>query len=139
MNRCSPLSTRTLLRTLCLVWLACALAWPALAQTGLRKFPKQALRGNLVVTAPPRVELDGQTARLAPGARIHNTNNLLVLSGTLRGRELVVNYLRERNGLISEVWILTPREAEEERASAPTGRNYSFGFESRSPSDPINR
>ncbi len=44
-----------------------------------RQFPPNALRGDLVVTTAPEVQINGQAARLSPGARIHNsTNNALV-------------------------------------------------------------
>ena len=108
------------------------LAAPAWAQASPRNFPKQALRGNLVMTAPPLVELDGKAEKLAPGARIRGPQNLIVLPGSLRGQRFVVNYVRELNGQLHEVWILTPREAQEKRASASTGRNFVFESESGS-------
>ncbi len=137
MNRCFTLLHRFLLRRQAVSALALALALvvladPVLAQSSQRNFPKQALRGYLVMTAPPRVELDGKLEKLAPGVRIRNTQNLVVLPGSLRGRHMVVNYVRELNGLLHEVWILTPRETEEERASAPSGRNYVFESETNS-------
>ena len=77
------------------------------------------LRGKLVVTLPPEVTLNGKPDRLSPGARIHDTNNLLVMSGGLINRELVVNYVRDGHGLIHEVWILTPQEAAMKRPARP--------------------
>jgi hypothetical protein len=70
-----------------------------------------AQRGVLLVTAPPEVLLDGQPARLAPGARIRDRNNLLVVSGALIGQQLVVRYTRDPLGLLREIWVLTPAEA----------------------------
>ena len=55
----------------------------AQAQGTPRNFPESALRGKLVVTLPPHVTLNGKPDRLSPGARIHDTANLLVLSGGL--------------------------------------------------------
>ena len=81
------------------------------AQTVQRQFPPAALRATLVVTQPPEVLLNRSPARLSPGARIRGTNNLLVLSGTLVGQELAVNYLLDPQGFVHQVWILTAEEA----------------------------
>jgi hypothetical protein len=89
------------------------------AQGTPRTFPESALRGKLVVTLPPEVSLNGKPDRLSPGARIHDTSNLLVMSGGLINRELVVNYVRDGHGLIHEVWILTPQEAAMKRPARP--------------------
>ena len=117
MNRCSTLPLlRTRLRaTLLLGSLALAPLAPGLAQ-GLapQRIPPMAAnaqRGVLAVTAPPEVLLDGQPARLAPGARIRDRNNLLVVSGALLGQQLVVRYTRDPLGLLREIWVLTPAEA----------------------------
>lgn len=124
MNRClTPLSLRKA------AWLALALAGAASAQTGGRSFPPNALRGTLVVTAPPEVLLDGRADRLAPGARILNTQNLVTLSAGLVGQELTVNYRRDGAGLLHEVWILSPEEARDRRAGARSARSLLFGSE----------
>lgn len=84
-------------------------ALPAFAQAP-RHFPANALRGEIVVKLPPEVELNGQPARLAPGARIVDERNLLQLSGALVGKRLVVHYTRDNAGQPQQVWILTPAE-----------------------------
>ncbi len=71
----------------------------------------KAQRGVLRVVAPPDVLMDGQPARLAPGARIRDRNNLMVVSGALLGQDLVVRYTRDPLGLVHEVWVLTANEA----------------------------
>lgn len=115
MNRCFPnAATRRALLGLAGLGL-CTLA---LAQNAPRNFPAGALRGNLVVTQPPVVTIDGQTAQLSPGARIKGANNLLVLSGALVGQEVLVNYTVEPHGMVHEVWILTEAEAAEKRKRA---------------------
>jgi hypothetical protein len=97
------------------VTLAAALAvMPALAQSP-RNFTAKALRGELVIVQPPDVRLNGQPARLAPGARIRDENNLVQLSGSLIDRRLVVNYTSDLSGNLLDVWVLTP----EERARQP--------------------
>lgn len=117
MNRCTPHLISALL------FLAAStslVAIPANAQTGeeakVRRFPKAALRGNMVVLAPPVISMDGKTDRLSVGARIRDVNNHLVLSGPLLNQELVVNYLRDNTGQVHEVWILNSEEAREKRA-----------------------
>lgn len=117
MNRCfssHPTGRRGAALVLCLLGL-----WPATqAQAQSRQFPAQALRGTLVVLQPPAITLDGQPARLSPGARIRSQTNMLVMSGALVGQELTVNYLLEPHGLVHEAWILTPAEAAEKRPRA---------------------
>lgn len=83
-----------------------------------RAFPDTALRGKMTVVQPPEITLDGQPARLSPGSRIRNVNNTLALSGTLVGQELTVNYLRDGQGLLHEVWVLNAVEAADKRATA---------------------
>lgn len=89
---------------------ALATALPAAAQAA-RPFPATALRGELVVTAPPEVQLNRRPGRLAPGARIRGADNLLVLSGSLVGQRLLVHYTRDIEGNLLDVWVLTPAEA----------------------------
>lgn len=83
-----------------------------------RNFPANALRGEMLVVQGAEVRLNGQPARLAPGARIRDTNNLLAMSGAIAGQALAVNYTVESNGLLLDVWLLTPQE----KARAPWPR-----------------
>ena len=84
---------------------------PAAAQVQ-RHFPKTALRGSVAFGSnPPAVQLNGNDALLAPGARIHGMDNMLAMSGALAGQRYVVDYTLETNGLVYEVWLLTPDEA----------------------------
>jgi hypothetical protein len=94
------------------------LAAPLRAQIQPRTFPAKALRGTLVVTQAPAISLDGKAARLSPGSRIRGANNMLVLSGSVVGQELLVNYTLEHHGLVHDVWILTEAEAAEKRKRA---------------------
>lgn len=75
-----------------------------------RKFPPTALRGQLTITQPPEVTLNGGTARMAPGARIRNQSNLLVMWGAAVGQKLTVNYTVDSYGLLMDIWILRPDE-----------------------------
>jgi hypothetical protein len=127
MNRCavSSLEPRTRRAALVNAFVALAFAAPGAWVAGLlgvtvatsaqaqlpRVFPQTALRGEIVVTAPPEVLLNGQPARLAPGARIRGDNNMMQLSGTLVGQRLLVNYTVDPVGLVFDVWVLRPDEA----------------------------
>jgi hypothetical protein len=89
-----------------LLWAACTLAF---AQAN-RNFPATALRGEIVVTQPPELLLNGKPARLAPGARIRGVDNMLVMSGAAVGQTLVVHYTRDTTGQLLDVWLLTSAE-----------------------------
>lgn len=73
--------------------------------------PMQSLRGDIIFGQPPEVSLNGNTVRLAPGARIRDLSNLLVLSGNLIGQRYKVNYTIDTYGLLMNVWLLTAAEA----------------------------
>ncbi|MEO8921254.1 MAG: hypothetical protein ABI330_00215 [Caldimonas sp.] len=89
---------------------ALTLALPVAAQVQ-RNFPQSALRGALVFAQAPEVTLNGQLARLAPGARIRDANNMTVVPGSLIGSRFLVHYTIDLYGLVKDVWILTPGEA----------------------------
>ena len=108
----------------------------------VRDFPPTALRGTLQVVAPPQVLLDGRADKLSPGARIRNAQNMYIMSGTIAGQDLPVNYTRESNGMIHEVWLLTPAEAALKRPTAKggssvivgtDGKSVTFGIDNRAP------
>lgn len=98
-----------MLRCVCSLMLAAALALPAAAQAP-RNFSSKALRGELVFGTPPQVTLNGKPARLAPGVRIRDQNNRLQMPATLAGGKAVVNYTTELEGMLLDVWLLTPAE-----------------------------
>ena len=98
MYRCALLATACVVATM-----------PAAAQAP-RNFPATALRGEITITQPPELALNGQLGRLAPGARIRGQNNLLLLSGALVGQRLLVHYTRDSSGNLLDVWVLTPAE-----------------------------
>jgi hypothetical protein len=135
MNRCLHLPTIRFVTMLviALIWASISLPNPAAAQTPQREFPAAARRGVLEVTAPPAVLLNGMAERLSPGARIKGVNNMMVMSAALVGQPVVVNYLRDMQGLIHEVWILSAEEAREKRAGMAPVRNYVFGSDADAP------
>ena len=121
MPRCSPLPEPTIrpdtghpprrrLLGLAGAFLALAATGSALAQVA-RPFPAMALRGDIVFGQTPEIELNGRPARLAPGARIRGTDNMIALPASLTGTFGTVNYTVEPStGLVFEVWILRREE-----------------------------
>jgi hypothetical protein len=86
------------------------LAAPAAAQVQ-RVFPQNALRGAIVIGVAPDILLNDQRARLAPGARIRDQSNMMVVPSALTGGRYLVNFNLDTSGLVKEVWILRPDEA----------------------------
>lgn len=135
MNRCL---SRPRAR-LCTLWglaiLSAASLAPALsdAQTFQREFPAAARRGVLEVVLPPEVLLNGSAARLSPGARIKGLTNTVVLSGSLVGQRVLVNYVRDAQGLIHEVWILNEQEAQQKRKGMEPVTNFTFASDADKP------
>jgi hypothetical protein len=76
-----------------------------------RAFPQNALRGSLVIGTAPEAKLNGDPARLAPGARIRDANNMVVVPTAVTGGPYLVNYTLDSSGLVKDVWILRPDEA----------------------------
>ena len=80
--------------------------------TGMqRNFPQKALRGAVVIGEAPEIALNGKPARLAPGARIRDANNMSVVPSALLGGRFLVHYTVDTSGLVKDVWILRPDEA----------------------------
>ena len=120
MNRCLRSTLASVLLTTTLL----VLANMASAQEAVRPFPPAAKRATLQVTYPPDILLNGQAARLSPGARIRGTNNMLVLSASLAGQTLLVNYVKDSQGMVHEVWVLNATEAQQKREGASLPPNY---------------
>ena len=134
MNRCLNARKGLLLGlTTLLVAAAGLMPKPAAAQNFVRPFPAAARRATLEVTMPPNVLINGQAQRLSPGARIKGLNNQLVLSGSLVGQRVLVNYLRDPQGLIHEVWLLSEAEAQQKRAGMAPVTNFIFGSDADKP------
>jgi len=112
------------LRTAVLAGMVLLLTTVSTAQMAVRLFPANALRGVLEVTEPPMVLINGEPARLSPGARIKGVNNLIVLSGTLVGQRLLVNYVRDGQGMLHDVWILNEQEAQSNGANTVTPTTF---------------
>jgi hypothetical protein len=91
-----------------LVLLIALLAAPAAAQ--LRTIPHDARRAEIRHVRANVVELNGRAAQLAPGARIRDASNRIIVPTALPAGALV-RYRLDAGGEVREVWILTPQEA----------------------------
>ena len=92
-------------------WALAFLTLGAAAQTIVREAPRDVKPGVIEMSGASAVQVDGKPDRLSPGARIRDTNNLLVLPGSLAGRSVYTVYRREAaTGLVHEVWLLTEAE-----------------------------
>lgn len=101
--------------------LGLALLLPAAhAQGVVREAPRDVVPARMAVGNPPEITLDGEPARLSPGARIRDVRNMQVLSASLAGQSVPVVYRREIGGLVHDVWILTPEEFAKVQGLAPT-------------------
>ena len=132
MNRCPSLHSSLISIALAALIVPAGLSVPTLASAQLldpsatqneaanggRNFPPGTLRGSFMVVNSPEIQLDGQPERLSPGARIRSAQQMLVMPAYLTGQNLLVNYKLDPEGKVSEVWILTPEEAQAKRESA---------------------
>lgn len=128
MNRCKTLPDALVSVALGALFLAATPLYsaPAAAQVqtqeeaaaGGRNFPVGTLRGRFMVVNWPEIQLDGQPERLSPGARIRSPQHMMVMPAAITGQNLLVNYTRDAAGLVRDVWILTPEEAQAKRESA---------------------
>ena len=95
-----------------------ALLAPALdAHAQSRTIPAAARLGVLLVTQYPQAVLDDKPVRLAPGARVFSTVNIIVLPTTVTS-PTPVRYRLDNTGHVLDVWILTPAELERARTDA---------------------
>jgi hypothetical protein len=74
------------------------------------QIPAVATRADITFQGSADVVVDGKAARLAPGVRIFDTNNMLVMYGSLSGTVKAKLVLETTSGLVQSVWILTDRE-----------------------------
>lgn len=80
------------------------------AQAGiLRQLPPLAKKGELAGAAEWKVVIDGKTYPMAPGIRIRDTRNMIIVPFALKG-PAVVRYTQDVTGAVDNVWFLTPEE-----------------------------
>ena len=88
--------------------LIASLAVPAAAQ--LRTIPKDARLAEIRHVQANIVELNGRQVQLAPGARIRDTSNRIIVPTAVPAGALV-KFRLDVQGQVREVWILTREEA----------------------------
>ena len=86
----------------------------AFAQALFRVFPGPAELATFTPLNHPDILINQKPARLSPGALIRNTENRIVLLGSLQG-EYAVSYTKDFLGEVNLVWMLTPPEIEREK------------------------
>lgn len=102
------------------VSLLLASALTALNVTALGEEPGLApgtATGILEMGVFPAGEINGESVRFAPGARIHDQDKRLVLPASIANQRQRIAYTRDAQGLVNRVWLIT---AEQARALAAT-------------------
>ena len=80
------------------------------AQPRLVPIPAKAKRAKISFSGSNTVLVDGKQALLAPGARIFDSNNMLLMFASLNGTVVAKYTVEENTGLLMNVWVLTPEE-----------------------------
>jgi hypothetical protein len=88
--------------------LALACATQAWAE---RNFPERAKRGELKAYEYPSMKIGDKVYRLAPGSRIVNQQNLIIMPASLQVQTAPVMYILDTSGDLSRIWLLTEDEA----------------------------
>jgi hypothetical protein len=94
-------------------FLACliAIVTSALPAAAARTFPEKATRGELNAHQYPYMKIGDKTFRLAPGGKIYNHSNLIIMPVSLQTQNAQIFYLIDMQGDLSKVWLLTDEEA----------------------------
>lgn len=89
---------------------------PAAATAGTdRRIPDPVRLGVLKLGVFPGATLDGKTVMLAPGFRLHDGLNRVVVPASVIGASHTVAYQRGPLGEVLTAWIVTARERDEIR------------------------
>ena len=112
-----PTRRRTLLR-------AAALLLPLPALAIKRDFPRNAVRGQMTFGRDREVAVNGMREKLPLGVHVLDERNRPPLRGALEGKTFTVNYVRDRKGIIREIWLLTPQEAQRSMPADTATKRY---------------
>ncbi len=82
--------------------------------------PADARYGELKAFRHPEARIGDKALRLAPGAKIYNTQNLIIMPVAMPQQAKVL-YRLDTGGEIIELWLLTPAEAEAAKKRPRTG------------------
>jgi hypothetical protein len=96
--------TRRLL--LCLMLMLATLS----ALAAPRNFPANVQRGVMSASVYPQIMINGQAQLLAPGAKIFDDKNLIIMATSLLNNAYTVNYTIDAQGKIDRIWVLTNEE-----------------------------
>ena len=109
-SACVPPAIRSLLLLLLAMalQLAAGVAWAQ--QPRPVPLPADARYGELKAFQHPQARIGDKVLRLAPGAKIYNTQNLIIMPVGMPQQASVL-YQLDINGEIIELWLLTPAEA----------------------------
>jgi hypothetical protein len=77
----------------------------------LRSLPADTERGVIRHVRERDVEIDYKPMRLAPGATIRDTRNLIIVPASLPGDGALAEYTLDSQGMVFRVWLLTEQEA----------------------------
>ncbi len=81
-----------------------------LGHAAARDFPPQSKSGTLNAFDRPYVKIGSTTYQLAPGARIRDQSNGIILPATLPIGAKVIYTLEATTGFLFEIWLLAPGE-----------------------------
>src|SRR5215813_5805258 len=102
--------------------LVCLCLLSAGAHAQARNIPEQAKAGAITHLQDMIVAINGVAVRLAPGVQIRDQSNLLIVPTAVPPGSQV-KYMLDQEGLVRQVWILTPEEAQQPATSSATGNN----------------
>jgi len=102
-------------RALLLLSIALAVV-PVAAQQ--RMIPADAKRGFVKHEREALVSIDGAPARLAPGATIRDSRNLIIVPAAMPREGAWADYVLDRGGQVFRVWLLSDEERARPRAAA---------------------
>ena len=91
----------------------------ALAQQRMVPISPKAKRADITFNRTPDILVNGKTARMAPGVRIYDRNNMMAMSGVLDGTTKAKYLVEETTGLVIGIWILTDDEIATPDPEAP--------------------
>jgi hypothetical protein len=92
------------------VFFAFAMFCAGTAAGQVRTIPDDAERAQIRHVQENVIQLNGQPAQLAPGARIRDASNRLIVPMALPA-DAMVKYRLDEKGQVREVWVLTDEEA----------------------------
>ena len=78
-----------------------------------RHFPRTAMRGTVEFLGDRGANLNGESARIAVGARVWDQRNSSHIMSYYTGNKAEVNYTLNHRGEIDRIWILSDTEAQQ--------------------------